>query len=1102
MDTALNFFVPAGEEIRVYLQWNDPFGGSSNNYDMLLDDGNLILDSSEAPQDGSDDPLEMVSWINDTGVDTQVFVSILKFAGIAKTLELFAFGGGVIAVDDDATTGDSIFGHKAVEEAISVAAIDSFDAGLDTIETFSSRGPSTIDFPSFEIRQTPFITAVDGVSVTGAGGFPNTFFGTSAAAPHVAAICALMLEKNPSLSPAEIMAHLAAFSDDRGANGFDSTFGYGLIDALAAVQSVPLLSSTVTLNPTRDATIFSENGSEANGSGNLFVGRILPGDFRRALLFFDIVNGDGQNSGVPAGATIDSVTLTLDVSKSAGGTASTSLEKLTRDWNEGPAGNVGSGGGQGDAAGPSDVTWTQTGNGENWTTPGGDRSGSVSATHTIISNSPEWSSTQMAMDVQDWLDSPSMNFGWILIGNEQAGSRNARRFGSKETGTAPQLLIDFTPGALPTTFTVNTNDDIDDGVCDATHCSLREAIKIANANLPDSTITFDSGLAGGTITLNGTQLPEILSDLTITGLGTNLLTVDGGNQSRIFQIGTGVNVELSNLSLLGGAAFEVFPDNRAGAILNFGNLTIDNCTIEGNASAFGGGVFNDNGTLTIIESTIADNDGDSSGGAIYNFLGAVDVFDTVFSSNNVGSGSGGGIFNDSGTLSITDSTFSGNTTGNRGGGLFNGGGTVEVFGSTFLANTAIGFGGAIYNLDPGSVRVVNSTISDNESLDHGGGIRNLGGSLFVTNCTVTGNRSDMDDGGSGDGGGIATDVDTVCLYNTIVARNFRGTGGTLNDIDGQVDESGSFFNLVGDSATAGGLLDGINDNIIGADPILGSLQDNGGLTLTHALLVGSPAIDAGSNAQALDADNFPLESDQRGEGFPRLIDGNRDGTITVDIGAFEVGGWTVTSSDDVDDGVCDATHCSLREALNAANSTTGTDTITFNIPGSGPHTIQPGTFLPTITDPVLVDGYSQPGASPNTNPPGIGSNAVLKIELDGTNAGGASGLLIGGADCTVQGLVINRFEFAGIHILGAGASGNFVQGNFIGTDVTGSAALGNGLSNVIIQDAPNNTVGGSQAGARNIISGSDQSGVFLLGPGASGNILQWELHRNRCHRHR
>ena len=524
--------------------------------------------------------------------------------------------------------------------------------------------------------------------------------------------------------------------------------------------------------------------------------------------------------------------------------------------------------------------------------------------------------------------------------------------------------------------------------------------------------------------------------------------------------------------------------------MNFGNLTIDNCTIEGNASAFGGGVFNDNGTLTIIESTIADNDGDSSGGAIYNFLGAVDVFGTVFSSNNVGSGSGGGIFNDSGTLSITDSTFSGNTTGNRGGGLFNGGGTVEVFGSTFLANTAIGFGGAIYNLDPGSVRVVNSTISDNESLDHGGGIRNLGGSLFLTNCTVTGNRSDMDDGGSGDGGGIATDVDTVCLYNTIVARNFRGTGGTLNDIDGQVDESGSFFNLVGDSATAGGLLDGINDNIIGADPILGSLQDNGGLTLTHALLVGSPAIDAGSNAQALDADNFPLESDQRGEGFPRLIDGNRDGTITVDIGAFEVGGWTVTSSDDVDDGVCDATHCSLREALNAANSTTGTDTITFNIPGSGPHTIQPGTFLPTITDPVLVDGYSQPGASPNTNPPGIGSNAVLKIELDGTNAGGASGLLIGGADCTVQGLVINRFEFAGIHILGAGASGNFVQGNFIGTDVTGSAALGNGLSNVIIQDAPNNTVGGSQAGARNIISGSDQSGVFLLGPGASGNILQ------------
>ena len=99
---------------------------------------------------------------------------------------------------------------------------------------------------------------------------------------------------------------------------------------------------------------------------------------------------------------------------------------------------------------------------------------------------------------------------------------------------------------------------------------------------------------------------------------------------------------------------------------------------------------------------------------------------------------------------------------------------------------------------------------------------------------------------------------------------------------------------------------------------------------------------------------------------------------------------------------------SLREAINQANDNAGLDDIEFTIPGTGPHTIQPTTGLPEITDTVIIDGFTQPGASPNTNPPGLGSNALLMIELDGSGAGFASGLVITGANCKIKGLVGNR----------------------------------------------------------------------------------------------
>jgi CSLREA domain-containing protein len=204
--------------------------------------------------------------------------------------------------------------------------------------------------------------------------------------------------------------------------------------------------------------------------------------------------------------------------------------------------------------------------------------------------------------------------------------------------------------------------------------------------------------------------------------------------------------------------------------------------------------------------------------------------------------------------------------------------------------------------------------------------------------------------------------------------------------------------------------------------------------------------------------------------------------------------FIVNSTNDVDDGTCDATHCSLREAINAANANSGTDTIAFNISGAGPHTIQPASALPTITDPVIIDGYTQPGASPNTNGPGLGLNTVLKIELDGTDAGAfIHGLDITAGSSTVRGLVINRFGIDSHGISLHTNGGNVIEGNFIGTDVTGSVDLGNGQDGVNIGfAAPNNIIGGTTSNARNLISGNT-NGVSISGSGATGNVVQGNL---------
>lgn len=181
----------------------------------------------------------------------------------------------------------------------------------------------------------------------------------------------------------------------------------------------------------------------------------------------------------------------------------------------------------------------------------------------------------------------------------------------------------------------------------------------------------------------------------------------------------------------------------------------------------------------------------------------------------------------------------------------------------------------------------------------------------------------------------------------------------------------------------------------------------------------------------------------------------------------------------------------LRQAILDANANPGTDTIVFNISGAGVHTISPLSQLPTVTDPVKIDGYSQPGASPNTNGPGLGDNAVLQIELDGSLAGSAaSGLWVTAGNSTIQGLAVNNYDYFGIVLLSLG--NNVVAGNFVGTDATGMVAKPNRDSGIIlgsyvVGSSNGTTIGGLTPASRNIISGNGKVNLHI--EPSNGNLI-------------
>ena len=198
--------------------------------------------------------------------------------------------------------------------------------------------------------------------------------------------------------------------------------------------------------------------------------------------------------------------------------------------------------------------------------------------------------------------------------------------------------------------------------------------------------------------------------------------------------------------------------------------------------------------------------------------------------------------------------------------------------------------------------------------------------------------------------------------------------------------------------------------------------------------------------------------------------------------------------DNPGDGTCETAtpgECTLRAAIQEANATAGTDTINFAIAGAGLHTLTPASPYDNITEAVTINGYSQTGSSANTAAAPLALNGTLTIEIDGSGAGvGVNCLTITAGSSTVRGLIINNFGGGAILLNTTG--GNVVAGNYIGTNNTGTADEGNGSQGISIASG-SNTVGGTAAADRNLISGNGTQGIAIGGDSSDGNTIAGNL---------
>ena len=467
--------------------------------------------------------------------------------------------------------------------------------------------------------------------------------------------------------------------------------------------------------------------------------------------------------------------------------------------------------------------------------------------------------------------------------------------------------------------------------------------EINNSTITNNTAGFFGGGVAGD-EFSGSKGSVRIVDSTITG---NTANTGGGVGSNGVETMTIENTTIENNTA-----------NRGGGgvgILNIlDEVTITGSNIRNNNAATDGGGIDSGGTLFLRESTVSGNSAEGDGGGVSSSLSTAVISDSVIDNNSAGD-TGGGLRD---VESIRNTTVSNNKSVGSGGGMF----TLApgiIINSTFSNNESESFGGGLSvlgNPTGSAVAIANSTISGNKAQDSGGGISiggslivdtpenygvdytseviNIAGDVFATNVTITGNVADSDNDGTGDGGGIQNaptfitgnedptqgvrnrfGSGKIILANSILASNFdnpdnNGEGTINRNISGAA--GGNANNLVGNltGLTIESVLVapeeeslGQGSDLTGIDPQIGQLQDNGGVTPTHALLAGSPAINAGNNESILQETFIDINNDDE----PTTIDFNNDGDFndaipfdqrggdfnrifgeTVDIGAFEV----------------------------------------------------------------------------------------------------------------------------------------------------------------------------------------------------------------------
>jgi CSLREA domain-containing protein len=652
---------------------------------------------------------------------------------------------------------------------------------------------------------------------------------------------------------------------------------------------------------------------------------------------------------------------------------------------------------------------------------------------------------------------------------------------------------------------VNSLNDVDNGICDVSHCSLREAIKVANTQVGLDTISFalpppftiapTSELPAITdpVTIDGSTQPGFtghpIVELTGTnaGAGANGLMISTGGGGSTIRALVVNRFARSGLWLAAGSSGTTVVGNFVGTTAA-GSAPAGNTSgveIDSSGNMIGGtapgarNIISGNTIGIAVGGFFAVRSQAGSNTVQGNYIGT-NAAGTIAVPNSIGIGVGTATNLIGGTATGAGNVISGNSQAGLGvvsasafGNIIQGNligmnaprtellgnaAGVDINGNAhdnLVGGTAVGAGNVVAGNGNAGVRVtggpeaVGNTISRNSIFDNVRTDRQFPGIDLGSDDVTPNDPGDVDDGPNG--------LQNFPILTSVSAGTPTTVGGALHSAPDTTYRI-EFF----DSPTCDPLGFGEGEDFLSSIEVTtDSLGDTSfqGISLLESVAAGHQITATATN---------PVGSTSEFS-MCAPVPGQAD--------------YVVTAEDDLNDGSCQISHCSLREAILAANAHPGLDRIVFAIPGTGAKSIAitstPSRF-PEITSPVVIDGTTQPGYAGRPS-----------IELDGSNVGVfADGLAIagGGEGSTVRGLAINGFSLSGIRI-DAAAPGNKIEGNYVGLALSGSAPAGNGLFGIRVMSS-GNTIGGTSASARNVVSGNASGEGISLSASASSNLIQ------------